>query len=196
MSVQRNDNNGPGASGDDVPVILSLALTDNDTPVQTTSLAITADDVDAQAQQIKKQAADAGVEIKASSFQRQPDGTEEAQLTLRLPLGKYPAFLATIEKAGKVDSLSVQRDDRPDQSATDDTAPAEIQLQLDNPPAIVPDNGGLWPTLRNTFGEGFAALFGSIRVIGVLLAFLAPWVVTLILCAWLGRRIYVWRKNR
>ena len=75
-------------------------------------------------------------------------------------------------------------------------APAEIQLQLDNSPAIVPDNSGLWVTLRDTFGAGFAALFGSIRVIGVMLAFLAPWVVTLILCAWLGRRIYVWRKNR
>jgi hypothetical protein len=176
-------------------VILSLALSDNDTPVQTTNLALITDDVDAQAQQIKKQAGEAGVEIKSSSFQRQPDGTEQAQLTLRLPLGKYPAFLATLEKAGKVDALSVQRDDRPDQAAADDAAPAEIQLQLTNPAAIVPDNGGLWATLRNTFGEGFAALFGSIRVIGVAIAFLAPWVVMLILCAWIGRRIYVWRKR-
>jgi hypothetical protein len=33
-------------------------------------------------------------------------------------------------------------------------------------------------------------------VIGVVLAFLAPWVVTLILLAWIGRRVYVWRKGR
>jgi uncharacterized membrane protein (DUF485 family) len=50
--------------------------------------------------------------------------------------------------------------------------------------------------LRDTFGQGFAALFTSVRVIGVVVAFLAPWVFTLILFAWLGRRIYVWRKNR
>jgi hypothetical protein len=196
LTIQRNDNAGPGANGDDAPVIVSLSLTDNDAPVQETDLTIAADDVDAQAQAIKKQAAEAGAEVKASSFQHQPDGTEVAQMTLRLPLGKYPAFLETLEKAGKVESLSVQRNDRPDQTEADDAAPADIMLQLHNPTAIIADNNGLWTTLRNTFGEGFAALFGSIRVIGVLLAFLAPWVFTLVLFAWIGRRIYVWRKSR
>ena len=196
ITVQRNDNAGPGASGDDVPVIVTLALTDNDAPVQETNLVIAADDVDTQAQQIKKQAGDAGVEIKSSSFQRQPDGTEQALMTLRLPLGHYPAFLSSLQKAGKTESLSVQRDDRPDQARPDESAPAEIQLQLHNVPAIVPDNTGLWVTLRDTFGQGFGALFGSIRVIGVITAFLVPWVITLVVLAWIGRRIYVWRKNR
>ena len=136
------------------------------------------------------------MEVKASSFARQPDGTELAQMTLRLPMGKYPAFLETLKRAGKVESLSVQRDDRPDQTRLDDTAPAEINLQLHNPRAIVADNNGLFATLRQTFGDGAGALFGSVRVIGVMIAFLAPWVVTLILVAWIARRIYVWRKNR
>ena len=196
LSVQRNDNNGPGANGDDVPVIVTLALTDNDAPVQETNLTIAADDVDAQAQQIKKQATDASVEIKSSSFQRQPDGTEEAQMTLRMPLGSYPAFLATLQKAGKTESLSVQRDDRPDQARPDSAAPAEIQLDIHNVAAIVPDNNGLWATLRGTFSQGFGALFGSVRVIGVIIAFLVPWLITIVLCAWIGRRIYVWRRNR
>jgi uncharacterized membrane protein len=60
----------------------------------------------------------------------------------------------------------------------------------------VPDNGGLWPTLRDTFAQGFAALFGSVRVIGVIVAFLIPWVVAIVVLAWIGRRIYLWRKNR
>jgi hypothetical protein len=195
LSIQRNDNNGPGANGDDVPVIVSLALTDNDQPVQETDLAISADDVDTQAQQIKQQAGTAGVEIKASSFSRSPDGSELAQMTLRLPLAKYPAFLETLEKSGKVDSLSVQRDDRPNQARADETAPAEIQLQLHNPPAIVPDNAGLWPTLRDTFGQGFGALFTSVRVIGVIIAFLIPWVIAVVFFAWIGRRIYISRRK-
>ncbi|MEJ0001261.1 MAG: hypothetical protein WDO13_20145 [Verrucomicrobiota bacterium] len=57
------------------------------------------------------------------------------------------------------------------------------------------DNDGLWATLRGTFGDGFAALFGSVRVIGVLIAFALPWVVTLGLLAWLARRVYVWRNR-
>ena len=92
--------------------------------------------------------------------------------------------------------MSVRRDDRPDQTQTDDTAPAEISLQLHNQGDIVADNSGLWSTLRQTFGEGAGALFGSVRVIGVAVAFLIPWVLTLILLAWAGRRIYIWRKNR
>jgi len=196
LSIQRNDNNGPGASGDDVPVILSLALTDNDQPVQETNLVIAADDVDTQAQQIKKQAGDAEVEIKSSSFQRQPDGTEQAQMTLRLPLAHYAAFLETLKKAGKVDSLSVQRDDRPDESRPNDAAPAEIQLQLHSQFVIVAENTGLWATLRHTFGAGLSTLASCITVIGVIIAFLVPWVIALVIVAWIGRRIYVWRRNR
>jgi autotransporter-associated beta strand protein len=195
LSIQRNDNSGPGANGDDAPVIVSLALTDDDTPLQETEMSVLASDVDNQAQQIKKDAAAAGVEVKASSFERQPDGTELAQMTFRLPMSKYPAFVESVKKLGQVESLTVRRDDRPDQTRTDDTAPAEVSLRLHNQGDIVADNHGLWATLRQTFGEGTAALFGSVRVIGVVIAFLAPWVFTLVLLAWVGRRIYIWRKK-
>jgi type II secretory pathway pseudopilin PulG len=195
LSIQRNDDSGPGANGDDAPVIVSLSLTDDDTPLQETAMSVLATDVDDQAQQIKKGAAAAGVEVKASSFERQPDGTELAQMTFRLPMSKYPAFVESVKALGKVESLSVHRDDRPDQTVTDDTAPAEISLQLHNQGEIVPDNNGLWSTLRQTFGDGAAALFGSVRVIGVVIAFLTPWVFTLVLFAWIGRRIYIWRKK-
>ena len=119
------------------------------------------------------------MEVKASSFERQPDGTELAQMTFRLPMAKYPAFMETLKKLGKVESLTVRRDDRPDQTRADDTAPVEISLQLHNQRDIVADNNGLWATLRQTFGEGAGALFGSVRVIGVVIAFLAPWIFTL-----------------
>jgi hypothetical protein len=195
LSIQRNDDSGPGANGDDAPVIVSLSLTDDDTPLQETELSILATDVDNQAQQIKKDAAATGVEVKASSFERQPDGTELAQMTFRLPMSKYPAFVESVKALGKVESLSVHRDDRPDQTVADDTAPAEISLQLHNQGEIVPDDSGLWATLRQTFGDGAGALFTSVRVIGVVIAFLTPWVFTLVFLAWVGRRIYIWRKK-
>jgi Domain of unknown function (DUF4349) len=196
LSIQRNDNSGPGANGDDAPVIVSLSLTDDDTPLQETAMSVLATDVDNEAQQIKKDATVAGVEVKASSFERQPDGTELAQMTFRLPMSKYSAFVESVKKLGKVESLTVHRDDRPDQTRTDDTAPAEISLQLHNQRDIVADDNGLWATLRQTFGDGAGALFGSVRVIGVVIAFLVPWVFTLVFLAWVGRRIYIWRKKR
>jgi hypothetical protein len=163
FTVDRNDNAGPGASGDDAPVILSLSLTDDETPLQTTELSVLATDVEGGAQQIKQTAATSNVEVKTSSFERQPDGTETATLTFRLPLAQYPAFVESVKKLGKVESLTVHRDDRPDQTRADDGAPAEISLTLHNQGDIVADNGGLWATLRSTFGEGARALFASIN---------------------------------
>jgi hypothetical protein len=48
LSIQRNDDSGPGASGDDVPVIVALSLTDDDQPMQQTNLSVIGSDVDAE----------------------------------------------------------------------------------------------------------------------------------------------------
>ena len=64
LSIQRNDDSGPGANGDDAPVIVSLSLTDDDTPLQETEMSVLTSEVDNQAQQIKKDAAAAGVEVE------------------------------------------------------------------------------------------------------------------------------------
>jgi hypothetical protein len=190
FSVQRDDD-ATGAG----PVAIALTLTDDETPLQRTQLSVVSTDIDAKAQELKKEAATGGVEVKSSSFDRQPDGQETASMTFRLPLGKYPSFLAAIEALGRVDSLTVQRQDRPDESRTDGDAPAEISLQLYSQGDLVATDNGFWATLRQTFGEGAAALFSSVKTIGVMAAFLIPWVMTLAFFAWVGRRIYIARRK-
>jgi hypothetical protein len=192
FSLQRDDNSGPNASGDDSPVMIALALTDDETPLQETELSVRSEDVDAKAQQLKKKAAAAGVEVRASSFDRQPDGTETARLTFRVPLGRYPEFLGQLENLGRVETLTVHRED---QARGDESAPAEIRFLLQSQGEIVADDNGLWATLRRTFGEGAAALFGSVKTIGVMVAFLVPWVFVLAVGAWIARRIYVSRRK-
>jgi hypothetical protein len=193
LSIQREDNSGPGTNGDDAPVIVSLSLTDDDTPLQQTQMTVAAKDVDQESQQIKKSAGAAGVEVKASSFERQPDGSEVAQMTFRLPMAKYPAFVETVKALGKVESLTVHRDDRPDQTRADDTAPAEIALMLHSEHDIMPDDTGLFATLSNTFSAGASTLYGTLKFIGVIVAFLVPWALAIGLVAFVGRRIYLWK---
>ncbi|HUB67566.1 MAG TPA: DUF4349 domain-containing protein [Candidatus Methylacidiphilales bacterium] len=193
--LQRDDDAGPGAGGEDAPVIVNLSLTDDETPLQQTQLAVLGQDVDSQEQQLKQEAASSGVEIKSSSFERQPSGIETAQMTFRLPMAKYPAFLDVLKKLGKMESFTVYRNDRPDQARTDGTAPAQIDLILHNEGDIVAPDNGLWATLRHMFSDGAQALFGSVWVIGVAVAFLVPWLITLGILAWVARRIYVWRKG-
>jgi hypothetical protein len=195
FSVERDDNAGPNAAGDDAPVIISLTLTDDETPIQQTEISILSSDIDTKAQQLKKDAINSEVEVKASSFEREPDAEERAQMTFRLALTKYPAFMQILEKLGRIESLSVHREDLPNQARPDEGAPVEINLQLHSEGDVVSENGGLGSTLRQTLGEGAAALFGSIKVIGVILAFLVPWIFFLGLIAWIARRVYVSRHK-
>jgi len=195
FSLRREDNSGPGVNNDEAPVIISLSLTDTDAPVQVAEMSVLGGDIDTQSQQLKRDAAAAGVQVTGSNFSREPNGMEVAMLIFRMPISKYPSFVEGLKKLGHVESLTVQRNDRPDQTRPDDNAPVEIGLRLHNQGDIVADNNGLWATLRKTFGEGAGALFGSVRVIGVLVAYVIPWVLSVGLVAWVGRRIYIWKKK-
>jgi hypothetical protein len=136
-----------------------------------------------------------GAAVTASSFARETDGTETADLSFRLPLGKVAAFTETLKALGRVESLSIPRDNQPGAAPAGADAPADVTLHLHNEAAIVADNSGLWPTLRRTFGEGIAAFLGSVQTIGVVLAFALPWLAALVVAAWIGRRVYVMRKR-
>jgi anti-sigma factor RsiW len=180
---------------DRVMVNVTIHSDDESARQQTQVSIVAADGIDAKAQQLKLDAAAAGAIVTASSFQRAADGTETASLTFRLPMGKTPAFMETLKKLGKVETLTVNRNDQPGEAQADENAPAEIDLTLHNEAAIVADDNGLWPTLRRTFGKGIAAFLGSMQTIGVVVAFVLPWLVALVIAAWIGRRVYVMRKR-
>ena len=199
LTVQRNDRPDQAAADPGAPAEIDLRLHnvpairfEDEQPRQATQLAIASTgDVDAQAQQVKSDALQAGMAVTSSTFERQPDGTEQAALTFRLPMTKAADFTATLEKLGKVESLAVQRNDVTGPNSTDPNAPAEISLTLHNEPAVVADDRGFWPTLRHTFGGGIEAFLTSVQTIGVLVAFVFPWAVALVIVAWAARRIYV-----
>jgi len=87
-----------------------------------------------------------------------------------------------------VKDVSVQREDRRG-VVNEETAPADISIQIYSQPNIVSDETGLFATIRRTLAQGASALMWSLRMIGVALAFLAPWVLALAIVAWLVRRI-------
>ena len=178
-------------------VVVHLTIrSDDETPRQQTQVSIVAtDDIDGKARQLKEKAAAESVAVTASSFERETDGTETAGMTFRLPMAKVSAFMEELKKLGRIESLTVHRNDQPGAISADDNAPAEIALTLHTQAALIADDSGLWATLRRTFGEGIAAFLGSVRTIGVIAAFVLPWVFALGLVAWIARRIYVMRRK-
>ena len=69
-------------------------------------------------------------------------------------------------------------------------------MQIYNPGQIVSDETGIAATIRRTLGQGVAALAWSVRMIGVAIAFLAPWALVLGLVGWLVVRLAKHRENR
>ena len=84
--------------------------------------------------------------------------------------------------------VSVQREDRRG-IVNEETAPADISIQVYSEGQIVGDETGLSATIRARFAQGAAALMWSLRMIGVAVAFLAPWVLALAALIWIMRRV-------
>src|SRR6266576_3752244 len=103
------------------------------------------------------------------------------------PRNNYNALMQSLDSLGKVENVSVQRQDRPDVDLAN--APADLSIQVYSQGNIVSSDTGLIATLRRTIGQSAGAIMWSLRMIGVAIAFLAPWVIALVGIIWLARRI-------
>jgi len=191
MQTERIAQNGSGMSDtakverDKVQLNLVISRTGEEQAVQQTSLRIVTSAVTDKVAQLKTTLTQAGGELRSSTFSRSPDGLEIANLTLRVPMKNYAGLVASFDKLGEVKDLSVQRNDQPSTTANPETAPADVSLQIFSRGNIVSDESGIVATIRRTLGQGVAALTWSVQMIGVALAFLAPWALALGLVGWL-----------
>ncbi len=186
---------GAKVERDKVELSITISRNEQEPALQTTSLRILTGKVTERVAQLKENAAKSGAEIRSSSFSRTPDGQEFANVSLRLPMKNYAALMSSFDQLGKVRDVSVQRDDR--RGTIDEaTAPADINIQVYSQADIVSDESGLLATIRRTLMQGAAALMWSLRMIGVALAFFAPWVLALALVVWIAKRVSRARKTR
>jgi hypothetical protein len=191
VQTERVAQNGSGLSQtakverDKVQLHLVISRTGEEPAVQQTSLRLLTRAVADKVAKLKTNVAKVGGEVRTSTFTRNPDGAEVANLVLRVQMKNYPVLLASFHQLGEVKDLTVQRNDQPGTIANPETAPAEISLQIYSPGKIVLDENGIGATMRRTLGQAVTALGWSVQMIGVALAFLAPWALALALIGWL-----------
>jgi len=194
VQTERVAQNGSGLSDsarverEKVQLNLVISRTGEEPAVQQTSLRILTTSVAEKAAQLKADVGKANGELRSSTFSRDPNGQEVANITLRVPMKNYSALVESFNRLGNVKDLSVQRNDQPGTNANPENAPAEISLQIYSPGRIVSDEAGFGAIIRRTLGQGVAALAWSVRMIGVALAFLVPWALALGLVTWLVLR--------
>jgi hypothetical protein len=101
----------------------------------------------------------------------------------------YNALLQSLGSLGKVENVSVERQDRIGGQVDEANAPADLSIQVYSQGNVVSSDTGLFATLRRTIGQSAAAIMWSLRMIGVAIAFLAPWIIAIVGGVWLVRRI-------
>jgi anti-sigma factor RsiW len=174
---------------DKVELNVTISREEQEQAFQQTSLQIRASSVDEKAKQLHELTEKQNGRVRSSSFSRDPNGREFANISLRVPMKNYPALLQSLNSLGKVENVSVQRQDRSDGQIDEANAPADISIQIYSQGNIVSSETGLIATLRHTLAQGAAALMWSLRMIGVALAFLAPWAIAIVAIVWIAKRI-------
>ena len=174
---------------DKVELNMTISREEQEQAFQETSLRIRTSAVDDRAKELRNLAEKQSGRIRSSTFSRDPDGREFANVTLRVPMRNYNALMQSLGALGKVENVSVQRQDRTGAQVDEANAPADMSIQVYSQGNIVSSETGLIATLRNTLGQGAAALTWSLRMIGVALAFLAPWAIALAAIIWVVRRV-------
>jgi hypothetical protein len=174
---------------DKVELNITLSRDEQETALQQTSLRIRTPEVNDKTKQLRAIAEQQNGRIRSSSFSRDPNGREYANVSLRVPMKNYNALMQALNGLGKVENVSVRRDDRPNSQTDEANAPADVSIQVYSQGNIVSEETGIWATLRRTIGQGAAALMWSVRMIGVAVAFLAPWALIIGAVGWIARRV-------
>jgi uncharacterized protein DUF4349/putative zinc finger protein len=174
---------------DKVELNITLSRDEQETALQQTSLRIRTPEVNDKTKQLRAIAEQQGGRIRSSSFSRDTNGREYANVSLRVPMKNYNALMQALNGLGKVENVSVRRDDRPNSQIDESNAPADVSIQVYSQGNIVSEETGIWATLRRTIGQGAAALMWSVRMIGVAVAFLAPWALIVGAVGWVARRV-------
>jgi anti-sigma factor RsiW len=174
---------------DKVELNITLSRDEQEIALQSTSLRIQTPEVNEKTKQLRAIAEQQAGRIRSSSFSRDPNGREYSTVSLRVPMKNYNALMQALNGLGKVENVSVHRDDRPNAQVDEANAPADVSIQVYSQGNIVSEETGIWTTLRHTIGQGAAALMWSVRMIGVATAFLAPWALILGVAGWVGRRV-------
>jgi hypothetical protein len=203
--VRNNRADTGGQPAANSPVVMTISMTDDETPVQTTETTVVTDTVLDKVNEVKAALGKFDAELKSSTFEQQTDGRAEANLVIKLPLKQYAQLDEVIKGLGRVESSSIHRDEHPipaeasvDKSAQfspEETAPAEIHLRLHSQPDLVPPENGVGSTIRNTFTQSTAVLGSSLTLVVVLFVAVLPWALAGAVLLWAARRLYLWLKK-
>ena len=174
---------------DKVELNIAVSREEQEQAFQQTNLRIRTSAVNEKTKELRALAEKQDGRICSSTFSSDPNGREVASVSLRVPMKNYPALMQSLDSLGKVENVSVQRQGRTDAQIDEANAPADVSIQVYSQGNIVTEESGVIATLRRTLAQSAGAIMWSLRMIGVAVAFLAPWVIAVIALVWITTRV-------
>jgi Domain of unknown function (DUF4349)/Putative zinc-finger len=179
-----------------VELNITISREEQEQAFQQISLRIRTSTVDEKSKQLRELTEKQNGRVRSSSFSRDPDGREVANVSLRLSMKNYSALMQSLNSLGRVEDVSVQRQDRTGAQIDEASAPADMSIQIYSQGNIVSSETGLFATLRRTLAQSASAIMWSFRMIGVAVAFLAPWAVALVAVIWIMKGLIRARQRK
>lgn len=180
---------------DKVELNITISREEQEQAFQQTSLRIRTSSVDEKTKELRTVAEKQGGRVRSSTFSRDPDGRELANVWLRVPMKNYSTLMQSLDSLGKVENVTVQRQDRTGTQVDEANAPVDISIQVYSQGNIVSHQSGPLAMLRRTLAQSAGAIMWSVRMIGVAIAFLAPWVIAILIVIWIAKRLTQIRKR-
>jgi hypothetical protein len=174
---------------DKVEMNITISRDEQEQSLQQTSLRIRTSAVDEKTKELRSLTEKQNGRLRSSSFSRDPDGREFANVSLRVPMKNYSALMQSLNSLGKLENVTVQRQDRTGEQIDEANAPADLSIRVYSQGNIVSQETGIFATLRRTLAQSAAAIMWSLRMIGVAMAFLTPWVIALVLVVWIAKHV-------
>jgi hypothetical protein len=181
---------------DKVELNVTISREEQEQAFQQTSLRIRTSSVDKKARELRNLTEKQSGRVRSSTFTRDPDGREVASVSLRVPMKNYSTLMQSLNSLGKIEDVSVQRQDRTGAQIDEASAPTDISIQVYSQGNIVSSQTGLVATLHRTLAQSVAAVMWSLRMIGVAVAFLAPWAIAIVVIVWIARRVARARRSK
>lgn len=174
---------------DKLELNITISREEQEQALQQTSLRIRTSSVDEKAKELRALAEKQGGRVRNSTFNRDPDGRELASVWMRVPMKNYASLMQSLNSLGKVENVSVRRQNRTDAQIDEANAPADVSIEVYSQGNIIAHESGLIATLRRTLAQSAGAIMWSLRMIGVAVAFVMPWVIGLVVAIWIAKRI-------
>jgi hypothetical protein len=97
---------------DKVELNVSISREEQEQAFQQTSLRMRTSSVDERVKELRNLTEKQNGRGRNSTFNRDPDGREVADISLRVPMKNYNTLMQSLNSLGKVEDVSVQRQDR------------------------------------------------------------------------------------